>query len=55
MEEELANLSLLDEEEEALQEKGVVMERSYQFYLVGCFLTDSVVHFPSLCNTMTNL
>ncbi|MBA0755295.1 hypothetical protein Gogos_020745 [Gossypium gossypioides] len=55
MEEELANLSLLDDEEEAFQEEALVVERTYQFCLVGRCLTDSVVHFPSLRNTMADL
>ncbi|MBA0701059.1 hypothetical protein Goari_022858 [Gossypium aridum] len=55
MEEELANLSLLDDEEEAFQEEAVAMERTYQFCLVGRCLTDSVVHFPSLRNAMADL
>ncbi|MBA0633563.1 hypothetical protein Godav_025200 [Gossypium davidsonii] len=55
MEEELANLSLLDDEEEAFQEEAVAMERTYQFCLVERCLTDSVVHFPSLRNTMVDL
>ncbi|MFQ6634885.1 hypothetical protein Gotur_011428 [Gossypium turneri] len=55
MEEELANLSLLDDEEEVFQEEAVAMERTYQFCLVGRCLTDSVVHFPSLRNTMADL
>ncbi|KAK5792371.1 hypothetical protein PVK06_033485 [Gossypium arboreum] len=55
MEEELANLRLLDEEEEAFQEEVAVVDRSYQFCLVGRCLTDSVVHFPSLRNIMANL
>ncbi|KAK5793155.1 hypothetical protein PVK06_034292 [Gossypium arboreum] len=55
MEEDLANLKLLDEEEEAFQEEAVLMDRSYQFCLVGQCLTDSVVHFSSLHNTMADL
>ncbi|MBA0859039.1 hypothetical protein Goshw_002689 [Gossypium schwendimanii] len=55
MEEELANFSLLDDEEEAFQEEAVAMERTYQFCLVGHCLTDSVVHFPSLRNAMADL
>ncbi|PPS17973.1 hypothetical protein GOBAR_AA02602 [Gossypium barbadense] len=55
MEEELANLTLLDEEEEAFQEDLAVVDRNYQFCLVGRCLTDSIVHFPSLRNTMANL
>ncbi|KAG8488487.1 hypothetical protein CXB51_016433 [Gossypium anomalum] len=55
MEEELVNLSLLDNEEEAFQEEAVVVDRTYQFCLVRRCLTDSVVHFPSLLNTMADL
>ncbi|KAK5824612.1 hypothetical protein PVK06_019393 [Gossypium arboreum] len=54
MEEELANLRLLDEEE-AFQEEAAVVGRSYQFCLVGRCLTYSVVHFPYLRNTMADL
>ncbi|MBA0706646.1 hypothetical protein Golax_018743, partial [Gossypium laxum] len=52
---ELANLRLLDDEEEAIQEDVVVVESFSQFCLVGRCLTDSVVHFPSLRNTMADL
>ncbi|PPS00823.1 hypothetical protein GOBAR_AA19826 [Gossypium barbadense] len=55
MEEELANLNLLDDEEEAFQGDITVVERNYQFCLVGRCLTDSVVHFSSLRNTMADL
>ncbi|KAK5793159.1 hypothetical protein PVK06_034297 [Gossypium arboreum] len=55
MEEELAKLSLLDDEEEAFQEEATVVDQSYQFCLVGRCLTDSVFHFPSLCNTIADL
>ncbi|KAH1038390.1 hypothetical protein J1N35_040133 [Gossypium stocksii] len=55
MEEGLANLHLLDEEEEAFHEEDSAVDRSYQFCLVGRYLTDSVGHFPSLRNTMTDL
>ncbi|MBA0810904.1 hypothetical protein Gohar_002850 [Gossypium harknessii] len=54
MEEELANLNLIDEEEDAFHE-AMVVDQNYQFSLVGRCLTDSVVHFPSLCNTMVDL
>ncbi|XP_040971398.1 uncharacterized protein [Gossypium hirsutum] len=54
MEEELANLNLLDDEE-AFQGDITVVERNYQFCLVGRCLTDSVVHFSSLRNTMADL
>ncbi|MBA0734620.1 hypothetical protein Gogos_018520 [Gossypium gossypioides] len=55
MEDELANLRLVDDEEEAIQEDVEVVESFSQFCLVGRCLTDSVVHFPSLRNTMADL
>ncbi|MBA0674947.1 hypothetical protein Goari_016516, partial [Gossypium aridum] len=55
MEDALANLRLLDEEEEAIQEDEGAVDGAYQFYLVGRCLIDSVVHFPSLHNTMADL
>ncbi|MBA0757992.1 hypothetical protein Gotri_021033 [Gossypium trilobum] len=55
MEDALANLRLLDDEEEAIQEDKGAVNGAYQFCLVGRCLTDSVVHFPSLCNTMADL
>ncbi|MBA0846958.1 hypothetical protein Goshw_010029 [Gossypium schwendimanii] len=55
MEDALANLRLLDEEEEAIQEDEGAVNGAYQFCLVGRCLTDSVVHFPSLRNTMADL
>ncbi|MBA0704448.1 hypothetical protein Golax_016703 [Gossypium laxum] len=55
MEDALANLRLLDEEEEAIQEDEGAVNGAYQFCLVGRCLTDSVVHFPSLRNTMVDL
>ncbi|KAH1129371.1 hypothetical protein J1N35_000749 [Gossypium stocksii] len=55
MEEGLANLNLLDEEEEAFYEDILEVNQSYHLCLVGRCLTDSVVHFPSLRNTMADL
>ncbi|MBA0755035.1 hypothetical protein Gogos_021631 [Gossypium gossypioides] len=55
MEDAMANLRLLDDEEEAIQEDERVVSAAYQFCLVGRCLTDSVVHFPSLRNTMADL
>ncbi|PPR82078.1 hypothetical protein GOBAR_AA38636 [Gossypium barbadense] len=55
MEEDLANLNIIDEEEEAFIEEVLVVEMSYQLCLVGRCLTDSVVHFPSMRNTMADL
>ncbi|KAA3479975.1 reverse transcriptase [Gossypium australe] len=42
MEEELAGLSLLDDEDEAFQEEAAVVDRKYQFCLVGRCLTDNL-------------
>ncbi|MBA0605222.1 hypothetical protein Godav_017814 [Gossypium davidsonii] len=55
MEDALANLRLLDDEEEAIQEDEGATNGAYQFCLVGRCLTDSVAHFPSLRNTMADL
>ncbi|KAH1056280.1 hypothetical protein J1N35_034345 [Gossypium stocksii] len=55
MEGDLAKLNILDEEEEAFTEEVSVVDQSYQLFLAGRCLTDSVVHFPSLCNTMADL
>ncbi|MBA0879099.1 hypothetical protein Goshw_007721 [Gossypium schwendimanii] len=55
MEDALENLNLLDEEEEAFQEDEGVVGRVSQLCLVGRCLTDSVVYFPSLRNTLANL
>ncbi|MBA0810821.1 hypothetical protein Gohar_002779, partial [Gossypium harknessii] len=55
MEDELANLSLVNDEEEKIQEEVAAVESISQFCLVGHCLTDSVVHFPSLRNTMADL
>ncbi|MBA0756892.1 hypothetical protein Gotri_020033 [Gossypium trilobum] len=55
MEDDLANLALADEEEEAFQEDAAVFDQNLQLILVGRCLTDSIVHFPSLRNTMADL
>ncbi|MBA0812487.1 hypothetical protein Gohar_026454 [Gossypium harknessii] len=55
MEEELANLNLINEEEDAFHEEATVVDQNYQFSLVGRCLTNSVVYFPSLRNTMADL
>ncbi|MBA0779454.1 hypothetical protein Gotri_003704 [Gossypium trilobum] len=55
MEKELANLNLIDVEEDAFHEEATVVDQNYQFNLVRRCLTDSVVHFPSLRNTMADL
>ncbi|KAH1080051.1 hypothetical protein J1N35_019812 [Gossypium stocksii] len=51
----MASLNLLDEEEEAFHEEAAVVDTSFQLCLVGGCLTDSVVHFPSLRNTLADL
>ncbi|MBA0573394.1 hypothetical protein Golob_000670 [Gossypium lobatum] len=55
MEDELANLHLAGEEEDAFQEDPKETDHHLQFCLVGTCLTNSVVHFPSLQNTMADL
>ncbi|PPS05347.1 hypothetical protein GOBAR_AA15318 [Gossypium barbadense] len=55
MEEGIANLKLMDEEKEKFNEESAMVEWNYQYCLVGPCLTDSVVHFPSLRNTMADL
>ncbi|MBA0676272.1 hypothetical protein Goari_017764 [Gossypium aridum] len=42
MEEDLASLNLIDEEEDAFQEDAVVVDQNYHLSLVGRCLTDSV-------------
>ncbi|MBA0757723.1 hypothetical protein Gotri_020791 [Gossypium trilobum] len=57
MEKELANLSLDDEEDEILQARmdpDSETER-VEFFLVSCFLTTSVIHFPAMRSTVANL
>ncbi|MBA0818242.1 hypothetical protein Gohar_021288 [Gossypium harknessii] len=55
MEDAMSNLRLLDDEEEAIQEVEGAVSTAYQFCLVGRCLTDGVIHFPSLRNTMADL
>ncbi|MBA0702455.1 hypothetical protein Gohar_000075, partial [Gossypium harknessii] len=56
MENDLANLSLDDEEKEILQIQSAAepVKDIYDIYLVGCFLTASVIHFPTMRSTMVN-
>ncbi|KAH1107590.1 hypothetical protein J1N35_011358 [Gossypium stocksii] len=54
MEDELENLILVDGEVEAFQDKESELEEDFKFYLVGSCLTDSVVHFSSLRNTLAD-
>ncbi|MFQ6655135.1 hypothetical protein Gotur_025827 [Gossypium turneri] len=55
MEDAMANLKLLDDEEEVIHEVTGEESFIFQFCLVGRCLTDSVVHFSSLRNTMADL
>ncbi|KAH1057269.1 hypothetical protein J1N35_035334 [Gossypium stocksii] len=57
MESEFAGLTLDEQEEEVLQvqvDPNTVREEG-NLYLVGCFLTTSVIHFPAMRRTMANL
>ncbi|KAH1122974.1 hypothetical protein J1N35_006134 [Gossypium stocksii] len=53
--EELANLNFIDDEDDAFHEEAAMMDRKYQFNLVGRCLTNSVVYFPSLRNSIADL
>ncbi|MBA0853940.1 hypothetical protein Goshw_024188, partial [Gossypium schwendimanii] len=54
MERGLKNLNIEDGEEEGWM-IGDIQKLVYEFYIVGCFLTTSAVHFSAMRNTMTNL
>lgn len=57
VDEDLANLNIMDDEEEPLMVLGDDDEEDYLYdlCLVGRVLTDSVVHFPALKNTLADL
>ncbi|MBA0803315.1 hypothetical protein Gohar_013545, partial [Gossypium harknessii] len=57
MERELAMFSLDDEEDEIVEVQRQVEStvNENEFCLVGCFLTASVIHFPTMRSTMANL
>ncbi|XP_016747968.1 uncharacterized protein [Gossypium hirsutum] len=55
MEDELATLNLMDEEEDAFSKDASVVDNEYKYCLVGLCLIDSTVHFLSLRNTMADL
>ncbi|MBA0819071.1 hypothetical protein Gohar_000085 [Gossypium harknessii] len=57
MESEFAGLSLDDEEEEILQAQGDSDSVNNEEFLslVGCFLTASIIHYPTMKSTMANL
>ncbi|MBA0610132.1 hypothetical protein Godav_011017 [Gossypium davidsonii] len=46
--EDLANLHIIDDKEDAFKEAAAVVEEDYKFCVVGRCLIDNVVHFPSL-------
>ncbi|KAH1063384.1 hypothetical protein J1N35_028371 [Gossypium stocksii] len=56
MEDELANLNLADDEEEAVygqEEEGV--EEEFNFFMVGRVFIKSAVHFPLIKNVLAEL
>lgn len=57
MEDELASLNLSDDEEDLMQnqEELEVVEDELKLCLVRGVLTKSVVHFPSMWNTLAKL
>ncbi|MBA0727717.1 hypothetical protein Golax_000684 [Gossypium laxum] len=59
MEKELEVLNIDDGEEEdeanLLLINPVLQKSAYEYCLVGCFLTSSVVHFTVMKTTMANL
>ncbi|MBA0598249.1 hypothetical protein Gorai_008021 [Gossypium raimondii] len=57
MEEELANLNMVDRKKESVLAQGneEVIEEDYSLFLVGRVLTDGVVHFPSMRNALADL
>lgn len=57
MERRLADLSLEESEEDVfpVQNGDEAQDLTFNFCLVGCFLTASVVHFPAIRNTMINI
>ncbi|MBA0765731.1 hypothetical protein Gotri_014884 [Gossypium trilobum] len=55
MVDDLANLRLSNEEEDAFQEDAKEMERDIKFSLVETCLTNSVLHFSSFRNTIADL
>ncbi|MBA0553913.1 hypothetical protein Golob_013052 [Gossypium lobatum] len=54
---DLANLNIMDEEEDPLVVLGddISTDTEYGLCLVGRVLTDSIVNFPSLKNTLADL
>ncbi|MFQ6642569.1 hypothetical protein Gotur_018575, partial [Gossypium turneri] len=57
MEEELANLNIVDDDEELVQafDDEDYAEEDFNICLLGRVLMDSIVHFPSMRNLLANL
>ncbi|KAH1056734.1 hypothetical protein J1N35_034799, partial [Gossypium stocksii] len=57
MERELAYLSLEDEEDKILEahEDLHFVPEAIELHLVGCFLTTSLIHYPTMRSMMANL
>ncbi|MBA0753052.1 hypothetical protein Gogos_021653 [Gossypium gossypioides] len=55
MEDAMEDLTLMDDEDDAFQEDEGAVGQVNQLCLVGRCLTDSVVHFSSLRNTLADL
>ncbi|MBA0708889.1 hypothetical protein Golax_023971 [Gossypium laxum] len=53
----MANLNLDEGEEEAwiFKEETGLAKSTFEYCIMGCFLTASVVHFQAMRNTMANL
>ncbi|TYI18245.1 hypothetical protein ES332_A07G076800v1 [Gossypium tomentosum] len=56
-ENEMADLGIGEEDDEVLRVERVSENQESLSYLclVGCFITASVVHFPTMRNTLVNL
>ncbi|MBA0554578.1 hypothetical protein Golob_013674, partial [Gossypium lobatum] len=57
MEKGMEDLEIEDNKEEAwsIHEDGDPVSYKYEFYLVGYFLTASVINFQAMRNTMANI
>ncbi|MBA0707658.1 hypothetical protein Golax_019687, partial [Gossypium laxum] len=57
MEDNIAGLSLRDDDDEAwpMAPEGSDVRSGFEFCLVSCFLTTSVIHFEAMRTTMANL
>lgn len=56
MDMDFAALSLEDEEEIVPAQRGPVpVKEEEEFCLVRCFLTTSIIHFPTMRSTLANI